>query len=101
MKPLFVAAVLAASAVTVTACTHKPPPPYHRNAADKTACQAYQEAAYTDAGADWVTAMTVPSADQDLTDLIVAAQERYGNQGAPVTWCRQHGYRISLPGSMP
>jgi len=102
VKPLLAAAVLAAAAVTVTACTSRPPPPYHRNAADKTACQAYQTAADTDMGADWVYAISDGmTATAPLGDLIVKAQERYGDQAAPVTWCRRHGYQISLPGSLP
>jgi hypothetical protein len=86
------------SALTVTACAPGRQPPYYRNATDRTACQAYQTAVSTDTGADWVYAIADgATATPPLGDLIVAAQERYGDQNAPVTWCNQHGYPVSLP----
>jgi hypothetical protein len=98
VKPFLLAAALAASALTLTACASQPQPPYHRNATDRTACHAYQTAVSTDTGADWVYAITdSATATPPLGDLVVAAQERYGDQNAPVTWCDQHGYPVSLP----
>ena len=98
MRAVVAAALLAASVLTVTACAHKQPP-YHRNAADGTACYAYQKAAKTDIGADNVNAIADGMvANPELGDLIVAAIQRYGNHGAPITWCNQHGYPVSLPG---
>jgi hypothetical protein len=48
-------------------------------------------------GADWVDAIAdSATATPPLGDLIVAAQERYGNHGAPITWCNQHGYPVRL-----